>query len=164
MHASDDNTVIVAYDGSAAAKQAVLEASRLFAPCRMLVVTVWEPGLAYTVPVVPQDATGMGPVIDPALAHELETTFHDRAEDVAREGAEIAASADCAAHPLAAADDGDVATTLLAAVDDHQAAVLVVGSRGLRGVRARLEGSTSKAVLKHAACPVLVVHANGRGD
>jgi nucleotide-binding universal stress UspA family protein len=34
----------------------------------------------------------------------------------------------------------------------------VVGSRGLTGLRARLEGSTSNAVLKHAPCPVVVVH------
>jgi nucleotide-binding universal stress UspA family protein len=34
----------------------------------------------------------------------------------------------------------------------------VVGSRGLGGIRARLEGSTSKALLRHASSPVLVVH------
>ena len=38
------------------------------------------------------------------------------------------------------------------------AAAIVVGSRGLSGLRARMEGSTSNAVLKHAPCPVLVVH------
>jgi nucleotide-binding universal stress UspA family protein len=37
-------------------------------------------------------------------------------------------------------------------------AAIVVGSRGLSGLRARLEGSTSSAVLRHAACPVVVVH------
>ena len=50
------------------------------------------------------------------------------------------------------------ARTILKAADDHAAAVIVVGSRGLGGIRARLEGSTSKAVLRHATRPVLVVH------
>jgi nucleotide-binding universal stress UspA family protein len=36
--------------------------------------------------------------------------------------------------------------------------LVIVGSRGLSGLRARLEGSTSSAVLKRAACPVVVVH------
>ena len=37
-------------------------------------------------------------------------------------------------------------------------AAIVVGSRGLTGLRARLEGSTSNAVAKHASCPVVLVH------
>ena len=41
---------------------------------------------------------------------------------------------------------------------EHGAAAIVVGSRGHSGIRARLEGSTSKALLKHATCPVIVVH------
>jgi nucleotide-binding universal stress UspA family protein len=55
-------------------------------------------------------------------------------------------------------DDGDVAHTLVNLAHEHQAAAIVVGSRGLSGIRARLEGSTSKGVLKRAPCPVLVVH------
>ena len=43
------------------------------------------------------------------------------------------------------------------------AAAIVVGSRGLGGIRARLEGSTSKGLLKHASCPVLVVHETEEG-
>ncbi|GGS28661.1 universal stress protein [Actinokineospora fastidiosa] len=38
------------------------------------------------------------------------------------------------------------------------ARLLVVGSRGLGGVRGQLLGSTSQAVLKHAPCPVAVIH------
>jgi nucleotide-binding universal stress UspA family protein len=37
-------------------------------------------------------------------------------------------------------------------------AAIVIGSRGLTGLRARVEGSVSSGVVKHAACPVLVVH------
>ena len=39
--------VIVAYDGSAAAREAISEAAVLMHSCRFLVVTVWEEGLAY---------------------------------------------------------------------------------------------------------------------
>jgi nucleotide-binding universal stress UspA family protein len=41
---------------------------------------------------------------------------------------------------------------------EREAAAIVIGSRGLSGLRAKLEGSTSSAVLKHSSCPVVVVH------
>ena len=40
----------------------------------------------------------------------------------------------------------------------HDAELLVVGSRGLDGVRRLVLGSVSRGVLRHAACTVVVVH------
>jgi nucleotide-binding universal stress UspA family protein len=55
---------------------------------------------------------------------------------------------------------GDVraADAIVELARERGVAAIVIGSRGLTGLRARLEGSTSSAVLKHASCPVLVVH------
>jgi nucleotide-binding universal stress UspA family protein len=61
-------------------------------------------------------------------------------------------------------DDGDIPRTILHVARECQAAAIVVGSRGLSGLRARLEGSMSKGLLKHAACPVIVVHESDEGD
>ncbi|MGH2883624.1 MAG: universal stress protein [Solirubrobacteraceae bacterium] len=47
---------------------------------------------------------------------------------------------------------------MLHVAEENHAGAIVVGSRGLSGVRARLEGSTTKSLLKHASSPVLVVH------
>jgi nucleotide-binding universal stress UspA family protein len=44
--------------------------------------------------------------------------------------------------------------------DEIDAAVIVIGSRGLTGVRERLEGSVSHEVAEHARRPVLVVPPN----
>jgi nucleotide-binding universal stress UspA family protein len=65
------------------------------------------------------------------------------------------------AQPLALADDRDIARTIVEVAREHNAAAIVVGSRGLSGLRARFEGSTSRDVTKHAPCPVLVVHDAG---
>jgi hypothetical protein len=43
---SDDGPVLVAFDGSAESEAAVRTAVAFFQSCRLIVVTVWEPGLA----------------------------------------------------------------------------------------------------------------------
>jgi nucleotide-binding universal stress UspA family protein len=64
------------------------------------------------------------------------------------------------AKGLAVADEVHVAETIIEVARKRAVAAIVVGSRGLKGLRARLEGSTSKAVLQDAPCPVLVVHGD----
>jgi nucleotide-binding universal stress UspA family protein len=150
--------VIIAYDGSPAARQAVVDAAKIIGSCRLLVVTVWEEGVAFAGPVMPPDGMTVTPMIDPKVALETDRAIEGRAERVSREGAELARSLGLEAEPLALPDEGDVAKTVLTLARDRNAAAIVVGSRGLSGIRARLEGSTSKGLLKHAPCPVIVVH------
>ena len=45
--------VLIGYDGSGAARRAIRETATLFGSRRALVVTVWEPGLAYEVDRMP---------------------------------------------------------------------------------------------------------------
>jgi spermidine synthase len=52
---------------------------------------------------------------------------------------------------------GDVAETLAAAASRHDAVAIVVGSRGLGRIKARLLGSTSRRLLHDTRLPVLVV-------
>jgi nucleotide-binding universal stress UspA family protein len=52
--------------------------------------------------------------------------------------------------------EGTARSALLAAAFDAQ--MLVVGARGLGGVRGMLLGSGSHTLLQHAPCPVGVVH------
>ena len=151
-------TVVIAFDGSPASRRAVEEAARVFKSSHVLVVTIWEEGLAYVTPSAPTEGMMMSPMIDPGIALEVDRHVHDHAERVAQEGAALARSLGLEAHPLALPEERHVAQTILMVAGKHRAAAIVVGSRGLSGLRSRLEGSTSKALLKHAACPVLVVH------
>jgi nucleotide-binding universal stress UspA family protein len=151
-------TVVIAFDGSPAARRAVEEAARVFSSSHALVVTVWEEGLAYVAPSAPTEGMMMSPMVDPGVALEVDRSVHDHAERVSQDGAGLARSLGLEAQSLAVPDERDVARTILAVAGKHQAVAIVVGSRGLSGIRARLEGSTSKALLKHAPCPVMVVH------
>lgn len=153
-----DGLVVIGYDGSAAARQAVADAAKLLGRRRALVVTVWEAGLAYATAPMPPNGMTISPMVEPGIALETDRALQGHAERVSREGAELAGSLGLDAEPLALADEGDIANTILHLARERQAAAIVVGSRGLSGLRARLEGSTSKAVLKHAPCPVIVVH------
>jgi nucleotide-binding universal stress UspA family protein len=152
-----EQPVLVAYDGSAASKQAVVEAAKLLHSWRAIVVTVWEPGLAYDTASLPPDGMMM-PMVEPGAALEVDRAVHDQAERVAHEGAELARSLGLEAEPVAVPDEGDIPHTIVRLARESRAAAIVAGSRGLGGLRARLEGSTSKGLVKHAPCPVVVVH------
>jgi nucleotide-binding universal stress UspA family protein len=153
-----DAPVLIAYDGSDTARHAVREAARLLGSREVLVVTIWEPALAYE-SSMPTAALEMPPVpVDVEGAREIEEELHQRARGTAQEGAELARSIGLEAKGLAIADEVHVADAIIDAARKRGAAAIVVGSRGLKGLRARLEGSTSNAVVKNAPCPVLVVH------
>ena len=153
-----DAPVLIAYDGSDTARHAVREAARLLGSREVLVVTIWEPALAYE-SSMPTAAMEMPPVpVDVEGAREIEEELHQRARGTAQEGAELARSMGLEAKGLAVADEVHVADAIIDAARKRDAAAIVVGSRGLKGLRARLEGSTSNAVVKNAPCPVLVVH------
>jgi nucleotide-binding universal stress UspA family protein len=153
----EEGPTVVAFDGSPAARHAVAVAAKLLQPRKTLVLTVWEAALALAASgPAPHDAMTLG--VDPSLERHLELELRLRAESISREGAELARSLGLDAEPIATDDDRNVADTIVEFARRHEAAAIVVGSRGLSGLRARFEGSTSKDVVKRASCPVVVVH------
>jgi nucleotide-binding universal stress UspA family protein len=153
-----DAPILIAYDGSEPSRAAVREAGALFAPRRALVLTVWEPSLAEFM-MVP-DSSGMGSTMlpfDPAIARDIEQANEDRAQHIASDGVALAIEAGLGAEALTAEDIAAPADAIVAAAAEHHARAIVIGSRGLRGLKSKLLGSTSATVLHHSPCPVLVV-------
>ena len=154
----DQQPAVVAYDGSDEAKAAVREAARLMPGRRLVVVSVWEQGLALML-MPPTDTISGVPNMTPS-PETIATTDrlqHDHATEPAEQGAAIARGlgAEAAAYPVA--DDVDAAETIAAEAERLDAAVIVIGSRGLGRMKSRLLGSTSQGLLRHTQRPVIVV-------
>jgi len=151
--------ILIAYDGSGPARRAVREAAELFNSRRVLVATVWEEALAYGSTAMPMAGADFQPApVDVGVTREVAQELETHARRVAEDGAEQARSAGLEAEAVAIAGDVSAADAIVEMARERGVAAIVIGSRGLTGLRARVEGSVSSGVVKHAACPVLVVH------
>ncbi len=56
---------------------------------------------------------------------------------------------------------GAVAEEIVDLAGELEVDLIIVGSRGLRGIRRAIAGSVSESVFRHARCPVMVVRAKG---
>jgi nucleotide-binding universal stress UspA family protein len=89
---------------------------------------------------------------------ELDRAAAELGGRIANEGARIAQDAGLQAEPVAVEATGPVWKTILEIADRQEAAAIIMGSRGLTGVRSMLLGSVSTAVVHHAERPTLVIH------
>ena len=156
---TDARPAVVAFDGSAEARAAITSAVALFPGRRLVVVSVWEPGLALALAPT-RDMTGVGyPPPSAAEVAALDDAQKNHAVEVADAGVALAHELGATAEANPVADEAHVADTLAAVAERVDACAIVVGSRGLGGVRSRLFGSTSREVLQRSERPVLVVKA-----
>jgi nucleotide-binding universal stress UspA family protein len=152
MSTLSTDPLILCYDGSQDAKHAIARAGEFFSGRRALVVTVWQSPAGANVIGWSATATGM---VDFA---ELERAAVEEAGKIAEDGARIAREAGLEAEPTAVEANGPVWKAIIETADHHQAKMIVVGSRGLTGIRSILLGSVSSAVVHHADQPTLVIH------
>jgi nucleotide-binding universal stress UspA family protein len=151
--------IIVGYDGSPKSRHALRKAAALLAPARAIVVVVWEPGGAFD---MTEPAIVPAP-IDMESALEVDKALDERAQGVAEEGARLAREYGFDAVALAMPDELSVADTLLNVARDQGAAAVVVGSHGHKPMRDLFLGSTSRKLIGHAECPVVVVREPAEG-
>jgi nucleotide-binding universal stress UspA family protein len=149
----DDDVILIAYDGSPDAEAAIEQAGSLFAGEPATVLTVWEPFLD----VMARTGAGFG--LSPGMAdfEEIDKTYERSARDRAAEGVEHAARAGLNAQPRTRTRETTVADAILSEAEGVDASAIVLGTRGLTGLKSLLLGSVSHAVLQHADRPVVVV-------
>ncbi|HXJ81135.1 MAG TPA: universal stress protein [Candidatus Methylomirabilis sp.] len=143
--------ILICYDGSADARAAVEQAAKLFPQEQATVLTVWEPYVELVV------RTSMGFVPSIPDADEVDEATRKAAEKRAAEGASLASGLGMAATPKAASHATTAALAILAEADVMDATAIVMGSRGLTGVKSLLLGSVSHELIQHADRTVVVV-------
>jgi len=143
--------ILIAYDGSADARSAVDHAAKLWPAGPVAVVTIWTPFIE----VLTHTGAGLAPGI--VNYEEIDEASAKNALERANEGAELARAAGLEAQARARRQDTTTAAAILDEAADVGASAIVVGTRGLTGIKSILLGSVSHAVLHHADLPVLVV-------
>jgi nucleotide-binding universal stress UspA family protein len=161
--AEDTRPVVVAFDGSPESVEAVRTAATLFRNRLMLIVTVWEPGMAMAATIMPVGEAGAASYIPPTLdeVKVVDRLQLEHAQGAAEAGARLATEAGATAEALPVPDSADVADTIAAIAEQRDAAALVVGSRGMGRMKSAFVGSTSRRLLHDTRRPLLVVRAPG---
>lgn len=148
--------ILISYDGSADAQAAVDRAAALTPNAEATVLTVWEPFLDVLVRTC-SFGDGMGVASAYVDSEAIDAASRDAALATATTGAQRATQAGLVARPRSESLRGDVASTIVAVAAELDADVIVMGTRGLNGIKSFLLGSVSHHVTQHADRPVLVV-------
>jgi nucleotide-binding universal stress UspA family protein len=147
--------ILICYDGSADAQAAIDRAGLLMPGSDARVLVIWETILET---LTRNGSLGMGlGMISGYAENETDAAKKQAALDTATDGARRATVAGLVAHPRIASHHDNFAATILRVADDTDADVIVLGTRGLSGVKSVMLGSVSHAVLHHADRAVLVV-------
>ena len=143
----DDAPLLICYDGSEGAQRAIEAAAGLFAHRRAVVLDIGPPLTAA------ESLAVIGPGTPGA---EFEAINEDDARQRAHAGAEQARKAgfDAEARAELAAPTWE---GIVDVADEIGAAVIVLGSRGLKGIHEAFAGSVSHDVAEQAGRPVLIV-------
>jgi nucleotide-binding universal stress UspA family protein len=144
--------VVIGYDGSADARDAVAFAAAALRADTALVVNVWQTALA-TAPAITHPGA---PAAADARGGKAVRAGRPR---IAEEGAALARDAGLSADPevRGGAGVGEIAAALHDVAAQRGADLLVVGRRGMSRLRAALLGSVADAAVRDGRHPVLVV-------
>lgn len=144
-----DGPLLIAYDGSGDARDAIDTVAALLPGARAVVLYARQP-----LESVAAHLEGH-PALDDLQG--LDTATLDASQRIADEGAQHARAAGLDVSPRVSSTMAPASEAIIEAADEIDASLIVLGSRGRRGLRAALLGSTSTNVLHHARRPTLVI-------
>jgi nucleotide-binding universal stress UspA family protein len=147
-------TVVVGTDGSESSLRAVARAGAIAGACGATLVIA----CAYLPPET--DDREMARAQDALRDDAYQVVGSHPAEDTVRTAQERASAAG-AGQVKTVAVMGSPVETLLDVVRKENADLLVVGNRGLNGIKGRLLGSVPADATRRSECDVLVVHTTG---
>jgi nucleotide-binding universal stress UspA family protein len=140
--------ILLCYDGSPEATHAIAEAGRMLRGGRATVLYAWQSAadtLAHF---------GVAPTYVPPGEYERD---REHAREVAKEGTRLAADAGFDADARIVESAASTWAAILYAADELDVDLVVMGARGLTGVRSMLLGSVSHHVVNLTGRSTLVV-------
>ena len=144
-----DTPILIAYDGSPDSLAAIDHTAQLL------------PGATAVVLYARQPLESVAAHLEghPALEElkNLDAATHDASAQIAADGAKYANNSGLAAEPRVSSTMSTASDAIITVADEVDASLIVIGSRGRRGLRATLLGSTSAKVLHHGSRPTLVI-------
>jgi nucleotide-binding universal stress UspA family protein len=138
--------ILICYDGSAESRHGIEAAAELFASRRAVVLDV----ASYVTP-----SESLAVTAAPIGGAEFERLNVEDAKARAEDGAALARTAGLDAEPRAALE-APTWSGVVDVADELDAAVIVIGSRGLDDIGEQLKGSLSHQLVQHSTRPVLV--------
>jgi len=148
--------ILLATDGSREAELAAQTAADLSQKTQSEVHVVHVFGIAPVGPPVYPEGTELQSVEFEAESEERQRISEQRAREVLEAEVQKVRSAGSTVveeHLI----EGRVAPQIVGLAEEIGAGLIVMGSRGLGGIRRALMGSVSDSVVQHAHCPVMVV-------
>ena len=145
--------ILICFDGSKDARAAIERAAELFASQRATILTVWQPFIE----VAARSTVGFGLVPSIPDADEIDAASRKAAGQTANEGVKLAVALGLKAEGRITAQVTTTGRAILKQADEVGASVIVMGTRGLTGVKSLLLGSVSHEVIQHADRTVTVV-------
>ena len=139
--------ILICYDGSTDAKEAIAHGARMLRGQRATVLTVWSPF----------DTAALGLAGGVEDMQESDEAGRSHAEQQAEAGGRLAIELGFDAESRTVDRRTTIADAILGEADALDATAILMGSRGLTGVKSLLLGSVSHAVIQHADRTVIVV-------
>jgi nucleotide-binding universal stress UspA family protein len=158
--------LLIAYDGTQASVWALWEAVSLLPGHKALVITVYKPGLAFELMELPTTTIGLPSApLDIRTALDVDREIYEGARQTAEQGARLARAAGLDAEGLAVAEEAEVtiAETIVDVARERDSRAIAVGAHGHGRLGEVILGSTSRDVIRHARCPVVVARHPGAG-
>jgi nucleotide-binding universal stress UspA family protein len=149
-----DRPLIICYDGTPPAVDAVAAAAALLPGARAIVVTAWKPILDTILAVVPGPAP---PLTD---LGDVDERQRRAAEDISSDGAKRAREAGLDAEPLALRTEDAIWQGIAELAESRDARLIVCGA-SRAGLRSALLDTIPTALIHRASRPVLVVPSSG---
>jgi nucleotide-binding universal stress UspA family protein len=150
-----DGPVVIGYDGSDCAREAIITAGRVLPGREAVVVYAWSSPFERTYVGEGFAAVPIDEVED--LTRDLSEILAEQGDQTAEEGAERATAAGLQARGVGTPATAGAWRALAATARAEGAAVLVTGCRGRGTLSGSVLGSVSSALAHNAELPVLVV-------